>query len=349
MIQQNTGNEEESTRIVEQQNTGYEEAADPTPPTNDDTQIPEAIPVAPRSKKSGAIWIVLFIVLLLGAAGGGAYYYFFIMNDKTEQIENDEEEEDSDENDSREVDETEENEICGFITRMYNSRLYNNDEFLERHCSERLLKKLQEDYDYDCDGTCYATWDFRLYVMEGHPEREVEDHVIQTISQGNGWYTYEFYDSGFRGINRVKAYIKDDEVILDAIENVYNEADDYYAEVRKKEHEHYLSLFEEDGSRTLNGSLLNNNGDWESITIEFYQEDGDIVWANYKNTGAWGENRYTSVSLYGNRTSNGYHFYCNDEELCDMEIVITQSEPGYEGYTERYGTRNELQLYYSEE
>jgi hypothetical protein len=44
-----------------------------------------------------------------------------------------------------------------FITKMYEDKLYQNYDFLQKHCSSELLKKLQEAYPYDVDGVAYAT------------------------------------------------------------------------------------------------------------------------------------------------------------------------------------------------
>lgn len=348
-------NEEEQTRVAVPVAPAIDQTQTPRPASTTDKQAqtpnpePQPTPVAPRKKKSGTIWIILLVVLLLGAAGAGAYYYFEKMNKSGFVIGESDDEDDSKEKEEKteEVD-TEESIICDFITRMYNSGLYNNDDFLERHCTPRLLQKLQDDYDYDCDGTCYASWDFRLGIQEGHPDREIDDHVVQTQSQGDGWYTYEFYDSGFRGINRVKAFIKDDEVMLDALENVYDESHEYYEKLQEEEREHLLSLIREDGSRTLSGFIVNDEGESESITITFYQEDGEFNYGTYTNTGTWNNRRYETYSIYGRTTDSGYRIYSMDEDGADLEIVIDLSGYGLEGYVERYGNRYSATLYFNE-
>ena len=48
-------------------------------------------------------------------------------------------------------------DIEQFITKMYNEELYENYDFLQKHCSPELLKKLQDAYPYDSDDVAYAT------------------------------------------------------------------------------------------------------------------------------------------------------------------------------------------------
>ena len=47
---------------------------------------------------------------------------------------------------------TSENTIKSFITKMYNEGQYEDYAFLQKHCSQELLQKLQEAYPYDTDG-----------------------------------------------------------------------------------------------------------------------------------------------------------------------------------------------------
>lgn len=44
-----------------------------------------------------------------------------------------------------------------FITKMYNDKLYEDYDFLQKHCSPELLQKLQDAYPYDSDEPAYAT------------------------------------------------------------------------------------------------------------------------------------------------------------------------------------------------
>ena len=48
-----------------------------------------------------------------------------------------------------------------FIKSMYNLEQYEDYSFLKSHCTKKMLKKLEDNFGYECDGTCYATWLFR--------------------------------------------------------------------------------------------------------------------------------------------------------------------------------------------
>ena len=52
---------------------------------------------------------------------------------------------------------TTEDTIKSSLTKMYNDKLYENYDFLQKHCSPELLQKLQDAYPYDSDEPAYAT------------------------------------------------------------------------------------------------------------------------------------------------------------------------------------------------
>lgn len=113
--------------------------------------------------------------------------------------------------------------IMKFIVDTYNSGMYVDYDFLEAHCSPALLERLQNDYPYEYEGVAYAVWDFRTNAQDNKSENDTTYGIITVRADGNGWYSYEFFDSGYRGINRVKASIKDNEVTFEELETVYDE------------------------------------------------------------------------------------------------------------------------------
>lgn len=124
--------------------------------------------------------------------------------------------------------EDEQRVIIKFLTDMYNDDLYSDYDFLRNHCSESLLTMLENDYEYDHEGVAYAVWDFRTSAQDGKPDSDNLNNVISVEWAGDGWFTYEFYDQGWRGKKRVKASIKDGEVIMDALETLYDECYETY-------------------------------------------------------------------------------------------------------------------------
>ena len=43
-------------------------------------------------------------------------------------------------------------EIKDFITTMYNDYLYGEEEFLREYCTDKMMKKLADEYEYDGEG-----------------------------------------------------------------------------------------------------------------------------------------------------------------------------------------------------
>lgn len=119
--------------------------------------------------------------------------------------------------------------ICDFIEVMYNERKYEDYDFLKKHCNNQLLRKLEKDYQDEFEdgssGTAYATWDFRTLAQDGKSEDDCEYKIISVRANGDGWYTYEFLDMGFRGINTIKAEVVDGEVIMYDLLKEYDELD----------------------------------------------------------------------------------------------------------------------------
>ena len=103
----------------------------------------------------------------------------------------------------------EEDVAKNFIANMYNNRLFEDEEFLDTHCSSKLLEKLREAYDYD-DSEGYASWLFRSEDQDGPSERH---EIIKVESEGNDWYRYEFYDMGTKGAHRIKLLLGANDVI----------------------------------------------------------------------------------------------------------------------------------------
>lgn len=116
--------------------------------------------------------------------------------------------------------------IMKFIIDTYNAQMYEDYDFLEAHCSQSLLNQLAADY-YDTEDGGYAVWDFRTMSQDSKSDVDTAYGIITLRLEGDGWYSYEFFDSGFRGINRVKASIQNGEVMFEKLEKVYDETADF--------------------------------------------------------------------------------------------------------------------------
>ena len=101
---------------------------------------------------------------------------------------------------------------------MYNTNKYAETDFLEQHCTARLLQKLKDEYEYDGEGLAF--WLFRSTAQDVGPE---ESKVTEVSTDDGLWYNYKFLDGGWHGENRVKCVVVDGKVWMDDVERVYDE------------------------------------------------------------------------------------------------------------------------------
>jgi hypothetical protein len=105
-----------------------------------------------------------------------------------------------------------------FITKMYNEKLYEDYDFLQKHCSPELLQKLQDAYPYDSDGPAYATWLFRSGMQDSKPDAEqfsdLKTMMLDVKADGD-WYVYTALDMGWKVTNRIKMISKDGKIIIE--------------------------------------------------------------------------------------------------------------------------------------
>ena len=101
-----------------------------------------------------------------------------------------------------------------FITKMYNEKLYEDYDFLQKHCSPELLQKLQDAYPYDSDGPAYATWLFRSGQQDSKPGSDGKTMMLDIKADGD-WYVYTALDMGWKVTNRIKVTSKDSKIIIE--------------------------------------------------------------------------------------------------------------------------------------
>lgn len=109
---------------------------------------------------------------------------------------------------------TSEDTIESFLTKMYNDKLYEDYDFLQKHCSPALLKKLQDAYPYDSDGVAYATWLFRSGQQDSKPGSDGKTMMLDVKADGD-WYFYTALDMGWKVTNRIKVISKDVKIIIE--------------------------------------------------------------------------------------------------------------------------------------
>ena len=118
---------------------------------------------------------------------------------------------------------TKSDEIKSFITQMYNNKLYEDYDFLRKHCSSGLLKKLQDAYPYDTDGIAYATWLFRSGKQDSKLGADDKTIMLEVKADGD-WFIYTALDMGWEFTNRIKITSKGGEIIIEDVCAVKNRA-----------------------------------------------------------------------------------------------------------------------------
>jgi len=112
---------------------------------------------------------------------------------------------------------TSEDTIKSFLTKMYNDKLYEDYDFLQKHCSDELLKKLQDAYPYDSEAPAYATWLFRSGQQDSKPSSDGKTMMLDIKADGD-WYVYTVLDMGWKVTNRIKVTNKDSKIIIEDID-----------------------------------------------------------------------------------------------------------------------------------
>ena len=143
---------------------------------------------------------------------------------------------------------TSEDTIKSFLTKMYNDKLYEDYDFLQKHCSPELLQKLQDAYPYDSEAPVYATWLFRSCQQDSKPGSDGKTMILDVTADGD-WYTYKALDMGWEFTNRIKLTSKDGKII---IEDMDLTAEWAKALVRNS----YISLAHESGCRFYSYGVL---------------------------------------------------------------------------------------------
>ena len=86
------------------------------------------------------------------------------------------------------------------LNRLYNDYVFsdNIDEFyqvVDELFTAKCKQKLIDAYDYDCDGVCYAIWEFRTSAQDGVGESK----VIDITPMGDNKYTVKYLDMSVAG------------------------------------------------------------------------------------------------------------------------------------------------------
>lgn len=86
---------------------------------------------------------------------------------------------------------------------------------VETYCTEKLKKRLKDDYAHAYDGAGYAVWNFRTGCQDGPGD---VSEVTSVTTLGNGLYAVEFIDMGIKGKRTVRVVCEDGVLKLDSVE-----------------------------------------------------------------------------------------------------------------------------------
>lgn len=75
----------------------------------------------------------------------------------------------------------------------------------ETYFTENALKKLQEDYDFDCEEEpCYAYYALRTAMQDSNPESDGSSKIYRIDPDEDGWFTVFYSDMGWPGTTRIR-------------------------------------------------------------------------------------------------------------------------------------------------
>lgn len=103
------------------------------------------------------------------------------------------------------------------VREFYRKYVFGNtpykQDILSHYCSERLMQKLKDDYDYNDGG--YAIWDFRTGNQDG-PSKESRITSIESISER--CMEVRFLDMGIEGSHKIYFLPEGDDWKMDRID-----------------------------------------------------------------------------------------------------------------------------------
>lgn len=88
-----------------------------------------------------------------------------------------------------------------------------NNENITEYCTEKLIKKLRADYDYDGEG--YAVWGFRSGAQNGDTDAQA---LTDVESLGDGKFKACYYDMGKVQSITITVVVDDGNILFDEIE-----------------------------------------------------------------------------------------------------------------------------------
>jgi len=155
-----------------------------------------------------------------------------------------------------------------FLAKLYNDYIFGDDydglkEKVDEMFTEKAKQHLMDEYEYDCDGECYAFWALRTGSQDsGGGESKIRE-IVHTV--GNV-YAVSYYDTGLRGTTLFLLTMDDDKVKVDDFLKLEDEFDESYGYGSQRE----TLVF--DAQDILEGKLLFTDGDVYVVKMTDYVE-----------------------------------------------------------------------------
>ena len=154
------------------------------------------------------------------------------------------------------------------LTQLYNDYIFGDDydelkEKVDEMFTEKAKQHLMDEYEYDCDGECYAFWAFRTGSQDsGGGESKIRE-IVHTV--GNV-YAVSYYDTGLRGTTLFLLTMDDGKIKVDD----FLKQEDEFEETNGYGIQQATLVF--DAQDNLEGKLLFTDGDVHVVGMTGYVE-----------------------------------------------------------------------------
>ena len=109
-------------------------------------------------------------------------------------------------------------EAVRLIEMFYADYVFGGEDYapgVEKYCTEKLKRRLKDDYTHEYDGAGYAVWKFRTGCQDGPGD---VSQVVSVTALGNGLYAVKFIDMGIERTRTVRVVCEDGGLKLDSVE-----------------------------------------------------------------------------------------------------------------------------------
>ena len=155
-----------------------------------------------------------------------------------------------------------------FLAKLYNDYIFGGDydglkEKVDEMFTEKAKQHLMDEYEYECDGECYAFWAFRTDSQDSGGGKSKIRKIVHTV--GNV-YSVSYYDTGLRGTTLFLLTMDDGKVKVD---DFLKREDEWLESYGYGIHQATL-VFDEQNN--LEGKLLFTDGDIHVVEMTGYGE-----------------------------------------------------------------------------